>query len=145
VLFLLPCFSVGQNLSKKDLLCKKWVLAESISGNCTDPKIIMTDYTSDIKPHELWEFNLDNTYMISTPMNSTLLEDNRMNIEKGYWAFNKDSTKLGKQTYYFNSKEIEGSMSFRWSIISLSETMLKIHFSGPVSVQMTYISAKLSN
>lgn len=120
------------NVSKKELLCNTWRLVQEISGSDVEPFGPDTiNYSIESKPVRIWKIHNDSTYIIYTRVNDVTSSDDRMNIEKGYWAFNENSTIIGRIVYEANGQHIESStMSFRENIVELTETKLTIRFRG---------------
>lgn len=109
--------------SKKEMLCKKWRLSQEISGSDVEPYgPDTTNYSSGNDPKNTWEINQDGSYI--------MYSDYGANTEKGIWAFNDDSTMLGKKVDEYNGQTINSTITFDNQIVELTDTLLKLKFQG---------------
>lgn len=133
IFFILIVFSsisillLGQSplTSKQDLICKKWRLFQAISiSDVLGEGIDTTTFSINVKAYLTYQFNNDNTYYIHSRVNDISSSDDGVNIEEGIWAFNLDSTLIGKKATKYNGRTINGNMSYDLDISKPSATEL---------------------
>jgi hypothetical protein len=127
--------------SKQGLICKKWRLFKiinipDVAGEAVDTTI----FPVNAKAYRIYLFNKDNTYYIYSRVNSISSNNDAVNTEEGIWAFNTDSTRIGKKVTKYNGRIVNGNMSYDLDIskLSITELVLKSSRGSGYEIYLPY-------